>query len=296
MHSETDFYDRTMSPTPAKPRPAPAARDSVDFILGDWAVQRPDLDFSPVGIVTRLERVRAHLESSLLGFFARYGLTAADFRVVVGLRRAGAPYRMSQSSLMAQLELTSGTVSVRLDRLSKAGIIAREPDPDDRRGSLVTLTDRGTRLFDEMAPAHLANEDLLLSALSAEERDTLADLLRRLLLPFEHERLPIGGQFGVRLEPAYIARQRRAAVGLSDTPGLLVAEADEQAQAAGLRRGDLLVAAEGTPLRSEVTLAEAIRAAGRDGAVEFDVLRGEEIRRVRLIPTDQAYSHQPADG
>lgn len=283
-----------MSPTPAESNPA--ALDSVDQLLADWDVQRPDLDFRPVGIVTRLERVRAHLESALHKFFAGYGLSAADFRVVVGLRRVGAPYRMSQSSLMTRLGLTSGTVSVRLDRLAKAGIITREPDPDDRRGSLVSLTERGAQLFDEMAPAHLANEDLLLSALSAEERDTLADLLRRLLLPFEHERLRVGEQLGLRLEPAHIARQRRTAVGLSDTPGLLIAEADEQAQAAGLRRGDLLVAVDGTPLRSEITLAEAIRAAGPDGMVELDVLRGEQGTRVRLIPTDQAYSHQRAGG
>ena len=93
-----------------------------------------------MGIVNRLGRVRRQLERRLAEVFAEHDLTAADFLVVVNLRRAGEPYCMPQARLMDALGLTSGTVSLRLDRLVKAGTVARQPDPNDRRGSLIRLS------------------------------------------------------------------------------------------------------------------------------------------------------------
>ena len=270
-------------------RPAVArVTDSVDAILDEWAVQRPDLDFTPVGVVTRLARLRALFDSALLEVFERHGLSAADFQVVVTLRRAGPPHRLPQARLMTQLSLTSGTVSVRLERLQKAGIVTREPDPGDRRGTLVALSPHGLDLFDRVAPDHLANEDRLLSALDDTERETLVELLRRLLVSLEDRpdsagATAAGSALGLTLESAPRARRRRAAVGLSETPGLLVADVVDPAQAAGVRRGDLLVAYDGRPLRSEVTLAEALRGRSR-AKVTVDVLRGEERLSFRSRP------------
>src|SRR5262249_33465482 len=153
------------------------ARDRVDQVLLDWDRERPDLDFSPVGVVSRLGRARSYLDAELAAVFARFGLTSADFGVIITLRRSGRPYAMPQARLMDALGLTSGTVSVRLDRLEQRGIVSREPDPGSARGSLVRLTGKGLRLFDEVAPVHLANEDRLLSALSRDERQTPPALL-----------------------------------------------------------------------------------------------------------------------
>ena len=178
---------------------------------------------------------------------------------------------------MSQLGLTSGTVSVRLTRLVANGVVTRVPSPEDGRGAVVTLTARGVALFDEVAPAHLHNEDALLSALTGPERDQLADLLRRLLLGFEHERLP--SALGLVLAPAHVARRMRTAVGLSDTPGLLVLEvvAGGRAHPAGVLSGDLVVALDGRELRSGVDLA--VHDHDRTGC-EITVLRG--ARRLRL--------------
>lgn len=261
-----------------------APLDSVDQILADWAVQRPDLDFSPVGVVTRLERVRMHLEAGLLQVFSEYELTPADFRVIVALRRSGQPCRLPQARLMTQLALTSGTVSVRIDRLVRRGVVVREADPADKRGQLVRLTTEGLRLFDQIAPAHLANEDRLLSALTDSERTTLRDLLRKLLVSFESGAVGVGLALGMRLEPAHVALARRNAVGLPGTDGLLVSETlpGTPAAEANLSRGDMITAVDDRELRSCVTLAEAIARAGPGGRLRLAVLRGSEPLHVTL--------------
>lgn len=266
-----------------------SAWDSVDYLLNDWARERPDLDFTAVGVIYRLGRVRQHLERELAEVFAGHGLTPADFHVLINLRRSGAPYRMPQARLMEALGLTSGTVSLRLDRLVKAGTVAREPDPDDRRGSIIRLTEEGQRLFDVIAPEHLANEDRLLSALTEDQRGTLAELLRHLLASLEDRPCPLAAGLGLTLEPARTARRRRQAVGLSDTAGLLLAavEPDTPADCAGLARGDLIVEMNGQPALSVVALADLLNELPDNGGLYLTVLRGNEPRRIE-IPRVQA--------
>ena len=264
-------------------------QDSIGLLLADWARERPDLDFSPVGVITRLARVRAHIDTALLQVFRDFGLTAADFRVIVTLRRVGPPYELPQARLMTQLALTSGTISLRVDRLAKRGIITREADPDDKRGQRLRLTADGLRLFDKITPVHLANEERLLSSLTPGERDTLAQLLRKLLISFESGTVQAGLPLGMRLEPAHLARDRRTAVGLSDTPGLLVADTIEgtPAASASLARGDLIIAVNDTESRSEDVLAQAICQAGPGGQLRLSVLRGNDRHEVTVTAPAQ---------
>lgn len=261
-----------------------SAWDSVDYLLADWARERPDLDFTPVAVINRLGRVRLILQQRMAEVFAGHGLTAADFLVVVTLRRVGAPYQMPQARLMDALGLTSGTVSLRLERLVRAGTVTRSPDPDDRRGSVVQLTEDGLRLFDLLAPDHLANEDLLLSALDGAEREALAGLLRHLLVSLEPPRTSPEGHLGMSVESAVTARRRRAAVGLSDTAGLLVSNVEHgsPAQLAGIERGDLVAEVGGRAVRSATALTAAVSDLGADDSVEVVVLRGDRKHRMRV--------------
>lgn len=265
-----------------------AAWDSVDHVLADWARERPDLDFTPVGVVTRLARVRGYLDAAVADVFGGFGLTAADFLVIVTLRRSGAPYRMPQARLMDALGLTSGTVSVRLDRLERRGIVTRTPDPASARGSMVQLTGPGLALFDQVAPVHLANENRLLAALTGEERLALAGLLRRLLASFETHATDVAGRIGLTLEPAHLAQQRRQAVGLAHRPGMLVAavRAGSPGATAGIEPGDLLTHLDGQPVISSTGLALLLDGlAGRE-AVAATVVRGndESSVAIRLPP------------
>ncbi len=251
-------------------------RDQVDELLVEWEQQRPDLDFTPVGVITRLARIRGYLDAELSSVFRDFGLTQADFVVIVTLRRSGPPFTMPQARLMDALGLTSGTVSVRLDRLERSGIVTRESDPALGRRSLVHLTDKGLQLFDDIAPVHLRNEDRLLSALSGDQRRQLADLLRRLLASFEGGTTDVAGDLGLMLEPAHVARTRRQAVGLSDTPGMLVAHITpgSPADLADVQRGDLITAIDGIPAVSSVSVAEFLADAPHPAAMTLSMLRG----------------------
>ncbi len=154
----------------------------MDLIIGQWRRERPELDHSPIGVVGRISRLARELEARLEPVYRDHGLEAGWHDVLATLRRAGPPYRVRPTDLTSALMLTSSGTTKRLDRLEQAGLIAREPDPDDRRGTLIGLTSAGRELIDAVTEAHLANERRLLAALTEAEQRSLADLLRSLQL------------------------------------------------------------------------------------------------------------------
>lgn len=258
--------------------------DSVDALLSSWHERRPDLDFSAVAIVARLARVRAHLDAELDVVFARHGLGAATFGVLVTLARIGDERGVSQRRLMAELGLTSGTISVRMDRLVEEGLVDRRPDPESRRTTLITLTPRGRELFERVAPAHLANERRMLATLTGEEQEQLATLLRRLLVEFEGSDAAGARPLGMTLAPAHVTVSMRESVGLEPVAGLLVRAVEDgsPAAAAGLRTGDVLRAAGGRELRSIGALYAALEEAG--DRLPVRLLRGGDEREATLEP------------
>jgi DNA-binding MarR family transcriptional regulator len=165
-------------------------RDGVDLILEQWQRERPDLDHSPVGVVGRISRLARELEARLEPVYREHGLEPGWHDILATLRRHGAPYRLRPTDLTNASMLTSSGTTKRLDKLEQAGLIARSPDPDDRRGTLITLTDAGRELIDVLTPAHLENERRILAALTEDEQRRLADLLRKLQLALPASRAP----------------------------------------------------------------------------------------------------------
>jgi hypothetical protein len=156
------------------------ARDAVDRILAAWARERPELDTAPAAVIGRL---RWHFDAGLERTFRRYGLTRATFDVLAGTTTIGPPLPLATEGIDGRVNAYVGDdeFSYRSARERRT----RDPDPDDGRRVLVTLTKKGLRLIDVVAPAHLANEAQMLAALSPSERATLVKLLRKLLLAFE---------------------------------------------------------------------------------------------------------------
>jgi DNA-binding MarR family transcriptional regulator len=161
--------------------------DSIARVIAGWCEARPELQVAPIAITARLARLHAVLSPRLEAVFARYGLRGADFAVIATLARL-AGESVSQGRLAAELGLSAGTVSLRIDRLAQLDLARRRADPDDGRGALVALTDRGRQLFEACAPEHLANAGELISGLSARERTQLGQLLGKLLYTLEGAR------------------------------------------------------------------------------------------------------------
>ena len=162
-----------------------ALRDEVDDLVAAWQAQRPDLDIEPLQVLSRVSRLARHLDRARRAAFASHGLEPWGFDVLSALRRQGPPYQLSPGALLRATLVTSGTMTNRIDRLAEAGLVSRHPDPQDKRGVLVTLTPRGLAAVDAALEDLLRSERELLTGLDRAERRELAALLRILLAPFD---------------------------------------------------------------------------------------------------------------
>ena len=156
--------------------------DRAEIAVKQWARERPELPALPMALFGRLadaaERVlREHMNP----VFAEAGLQPGEFDVLATLRRSGAPYMLSPTTLYEAAMISSGGMTNRIDRLETAGLVERKPDPDDRRGKLIALTKEGRRVIDATIGRHVANEVRLLSVLTAAEQKALNTLLKKLI-------------------------------------------------------------------------------------------------------------------
>ncbi|NII40694.1 DNA-binding MarR family transcriptional regulator [Curtobacterium flaccumfaciens] len=156
--------------------------DEVDRIVAAWGRERPDLDFAPLDVLSRVDRLARHLDRARRQAFDAGGMEPWEFDVLSALRRAGDPYELSPKVLLQQTLVTSGTMTNRVDRLASRGLVARRTDPRDGRGILVSLTAAGRQAVDGAIADLLRAERDILAGVSDAEQDQLAGLLRRLIL------------------------------------------------------------------------------------------------------------------
>ena len=160
------------------------AQDEVDDLVSAWRRERPDLDTSPMEVLSRVDRLARHVDRARAAAFSRHGLEGWEFDVLAALRRSGAPYRASPGALLRATGVTSGTMTNRVDRLVTRGLVRRDSDPDDRRSVRVELTPEGRATVDGALVDLLRAERELLVGLDEPGRATLADGLRRLLASY----------------------------------------------------------------------------------------------------------------
>lgn len=238
-----------------------------------------------VSLVEGLLRTGAYVEPELEETLAAFGLTRSSFQVLVALLRADEK-RLTQSELSRAVRRTSGTISLRLARLEKAGLVTREPDPEDGRGVIVSLTEEGRSRVEAALPAYAEACERL--AVGLDEGDA-GEFVRRIgewLGFFEPSSGggEAGPKLGVTVAPAHVAQRMRRAVGLPDRVGVLVrgVASDSPAEVAGLARGE--------PVRTIAELQEALANSVGAGVLEIDVVRGvEELSvEVRLSGPEEA--------
>jgi DNA-binding MarR family transcriptional regulator len=155
--------------------------DAVDLIVESWQRERPDLDFWPVGVVGRIQRLSRLLDREIKDFAARHGLDQGEVDMLMTLRRAGEPYELSAGALLKTSMVTSGAITGRIDRMEAKSLVERVRDDLDRRSVRVRLTAHGNDVVNDLIGQHVANEERLLSGLSRPELDHLSNSLRTLL-------------------------------------------------------------------------------------------------------------------
>ncbi|MDR7304226.1 MarR family winged helix-turn-helix transcriptional regulator [Haloactinomyces albus] len=156
-------------------------QDNVDRVLEQWAAERPDIDPAPMGVVGRIQRASGLLEHELRHHLATHELQLWEFDILATLRRSGHPYRLTAGALVETSMVTSGAITNRIDRLVAKDLVTRGTDPTNRRSVMVTLTEKGRHLVDDVVVGHVANETRLLTQLTPHEQEHLAALLRKLL-------------------------------------------------------------------------------------------------------------------
>ena len=159
--------------------------DGVDRIVGAWRHERPDLDVTPLAVLSRVSRLARRLDLARGEAFAEQDLEGWEFDVLSALRRAGKPYQLSPKALLQQTLVSSGTMTNRIDRLVTRKLVERRTDPNDGRGILVVMTPEGRERVDAAIRTLLAAESELLDRLSAPDQERLSSLLRKLSLDFD---------------------------------------------------------------------------------------------------------------
>jgi DNA-binding MarR family transcriptional regulator len=155
--------------------------DSVDRIVAAWARERPDLPVDRMEVWSRVTRLSRLLDRERSRAFAQHGLEGWEFDVLAALRRSGKPYQLSPGQLLVELEVSSGTMTNRISRLSARGLVIRRPHPVDGRSALVGLTGKGMEVVDGALSALLESEGRLLHQIDPRDVERLGAGLRAVL-------------------------------------------------------------------------------------------------------------------
>jgi DNA-binding MarR family transcriptional regulator len=160
-------------------------QDLTDRLVAAWRDVQPDLDTRALQITARLSRIGPLLARRQENVFGRFGLSRGEVGMLSALRVAGAPHRLSPTRLGRGLMLSSAGVTSRVDRLERRGYVRRLPDPDDRRGVIVELTEEGRAAVDAAVREITISDRELLERLDPAQLAQLEDLLRTLLAGLE---------------------------------------------------------------------------------------------------------------
>ncbi|MFD8686554.1 MarR family winged helix-turn-helix transcriptional regulator [Streptomyces sp. NPDC059651] len=114
-------------------------------------------------------------------------ITSQQFAVLNALRQEPG---IDQRTLAHHTSLDRSTISQMVRRLTHQGYLSQVRDEEDRRRTLLCLTDEGTALLDSLIPAAKRINDQLLESLSEDERILATDILRK-TASLDHE--PLGG-------------------------------------------------------------------------------------------------------
>ena len=145
----------------------------VRLALATW----PQIDPAVEGIVTRIAKASRLLDAEMRAGLAHVGLTKEELKVLMQLHSGP----QTHGALCRQLDVSTGAMTNRLDKLERAGLVTRSQDPHDRRGVMLTLTGPGDERLDTYIDRGAHRERQLLEGLGASDKRQLNELLTKLV-------------------------------------------------------------------------------------------------------------------
>ena len=156
----------------------PPPMDLVDEVVAGYAAERPDLDSHAIETVCRLIYAGRKMELHAAALLKPFGLNYTDLDVLGTLRRTGRPFELTPADLIRSAMITSGAMTICLNRLEDAGMIARRVSTEDRRVRIVRLTAKGKALIDKVLTARFGDAKDILTHMAERQMTTLNALLR----------------------------------------------------------------------------------------------------------------------
>jgi DNA-binding MarR family transcriptional regulator len=161
--------------------PSPLDFDPIDRAGNLWAAHWPNEEpdvYASMRAVTSIMRAQQILIGELDGMLRPFGITFSRFEALVLLVHSHEG-SLPLSKIGERLQVHATSVTNVVDRLEAAGLVRREPNPRDGRGTLAVITDEGRQVADK-ATAALNAARFGLTALPAEDLAALFTILRRL--------------------------------------------------------------------------------------------------------------------
>lgn len=156
-------------------------RDFVDSLEEEWLREVPDLHTAGLAVVARLVRMSYYIARRVDSNLARFGLTRGEFEVLAVLTR-NPDAKITPKDIHAKILITSGGLSNRIRKLEEKGLIVRMPDQSDGRGVVLKVTEKGRELTLKAVTSHVEVGCQLVEGLSAQDREALSGLLKKLIL------------------------------------------------------------------------------------------------------------------
>jgi DNA-binding MarR family transcriptional regulator len=160
-------------------------KDIVDELLDQWAIERPRMNVSSLGIVVRVQMLGKLLQQRTSDALRRHGLKHWEYDVLSVLRRQGGKCELPATEIARAALLTTGAMTTRIDRLVERGLVQRRKTTADRRSVLVRLTQKGKQLVNAAIDSRLEDANQALAKIPLAERRRMAANLRHLLLNIE---------------------------------------------------------------------------------------------------------------
>lgn len=154
--------------------------DLISTLISDWKKERPDLDVSGMAVCGRILRLGKMMEEDVNKSLKTFNLQYTELDVLATLRRQGKPYQLKPKQLIESVLITSGAMTACLDRLERRKLLERLPDPNDRRGRMISLTSTGYKLINQAIESRFKQAADSVSGLTDIDKKKLAGLLEKM--------------------------------------------------------------------------------------------------------------------